>query len=74
MDEKELKEIEEMAWICPTMISDYTIDQRPIQLNIPQRMDIAFSYHHAGYRKVPEGAVVLSKDEYDGLVMNLPVI
>lgn len=37
-------------------------------------MTMAREIYNAGYRKIPDGAVVLTKDEYDGLVMGRPLI
>jgi hypothetical protein len=62
MTDKEM--IEEMAKFIPNDIVRYDGMPRGQHLYIEQKEEIAKELLKAGYRKIPEGSVVLSKEEY----------
>jgi hypothetical protein len=65
MTDKEM--IEEMAKFIPNDIVRYDGMPRGQHLYIEQKEEIAKELLNAGYRKIPEGSVVLSKEEYEKL-------
>ena len=66
MKDKE-KQIEEMGKVMPEKIKDPLDNSRYIIFGKSLRREIARIYYNAGYRKLPEDSVVLSKKEYERL-------
>ena len=64
MKDKE-KQIEEMGKVMPEKIKDPLDNSRYIIFGKSLRREIARIYYNAGYRKLPEGSVVLSREEYE---------
>ena len=63
------KEIEEMMLTVPQKIVAYDGNPAGQHLYGEQRQQIAEALYNAGYRKVPDGAVVLTKEECDSKVI-----
>lgn len=55
------KEIEEN--IIKDMVKIADLVNSPDDINPPESIDYACAYFNAGYRKVPEGSIVLSDEE-----------
>ena len=73
MKDKE-KQIEEMGKVMPEKIKDPLDNSRYIIFGKSLRREIARIYYNAGYRKLPEDSVVLSREKYEKLeekIMNL---
>ena len=66
MTDKE-KQIEEMGKVMPEKIKDPLDNSRYIIFGKSLRREIARIYYNAGYRKLPEDSVVLSKGAYESL-------
>ena len=66
MKDKE-KQIEEMGKVMPEKIKDPLDNSRYIIFGKSLRREIARIYYNAGYRKLPEDSVVLSKGAYESL-------
>lgn len=62
------QQIEENAKVIPEKIKDPLDNSRYIIFGKSLRREIARIYYNAGYRKLPEDSVVLSKEEYERLV------
>ena len=62
MKDKEI--IEEMGKIMPEKIKDPLDNSRYIIFGKSLRREIARIYYNAGYRKLPENSVVLSREEW----------
>ena len=62
MKDKE-KQIEEMGKVMPEKIKDPLDNSRYIIFGKSLRREIARIYYNAGYRKLPEDSVVLSREE-----------
>ncbi len=65
------KEIEEIMLTVPQKIVAYDGNPAGQHLYGEQRQEIAESLYNAGYRKLPEDSVVLSREEYDNLKLEL---
>lgn len=65
------KEIEEMILTVPQKIVAYDMNPKGQHLYGEQRQEIAEALYNAGYRKLPEDSVVLSREEYDNLKLEL---
>lgn len=65
------KEIEEMMLTVPQKIVAYDMNPKGQHLYGEQRQEIAEALYNAGYRKLPEDSVVLSREEYDNLKLEL---
>lgn len=61
------QQIEEMMLTVPQKIVAYDGNPAGQHLYGEQRQQIAETLYNAGYRKVPEDSVVLSKEEYEML-------
>lgn len=62
------KEIEEMMLTVPQKIIAYDGNPAGQHLYGEQRQEIAEALYNAGYRKLPEDSVVLSREEHEILV------
>lgn len=60
------EQIEEMGKIMPEKIKDPLDNSRYIIFGKSLRREIARIYYNAGYRKVPDGAVIIPAEERDG--------
>lgn len=70
MKDKE-KQIEEMEKVMPEKIKDPLDNSRYIIFGKSLRREIARIYYNAGYRKLPEDSVVLSREEYKRITKEL---
>ena len=61
------EQIEEMGKVMPEKIKDPLDNSRYIIFGKSLRREIARIYYNAGYRKLPEDSVVLSKGAYESL-------
>ena len=61
------EQIEEMGKVIPEKIKDPLDNSRYIIFGKSLRREIARIYYNAGYRKLPEDSVVLSREEYERL-------
>ena len=61
------EQIEEMGKVMPEKIKDPLDNRRYIIFGKSLRREIARIYYNAGYRKLPEDSVVLSREEYERL-------
>ena len=61
------EQIEEMGKVMPEKIKDPLDNSRYIIFGKSLRREIARIYYNAGYRKLPEDSVVLSREEYERL-------
>ena len=61
--ELKAKDIEEMVKVMPEKIKDPLDNSRYIIFGKSLRREIARIYYNAGYRKLPEDSVVLSREE-----------
>lgn len=61
------EQIEEMGKVMPEKIKDPLDNSRYIIFGKSLRHEIARIYYNAGYRKLPEDSVVLSREEYERL-------
>ena len=61
------EQIEEMGKVMPEKIKDPLDNSRYIIYGKSLRREIARIYYNAGYRKLSEDSVVLSKEEYEKL-------
>ena len=61
----EQRQIEENAKVIPEKIKDPLDNSRYIIFGKSLRREIARIYYDAGYRKVPDGAVILTPEERD---------
>lgn len=59
------EQIEEMAKVMPEKIKDPLDNSRYIIFGKSLRREIARIYYNAGYRKVPENAVIIPVEERD---------
>ena len=59
--------IEEMGKVIPEKIKDPLDNSRYIIFGKSLRREIARIYYNAGYQKIPEDSVVLSREEYEKL-------
>ena len=64
------EQIEEMGKVMPEKIKDPLDNSRYIIFGKSLRREIARIYYNAGYRKLPEDSVVLSREEYIDLSRN----
>ena len=64
---KEQRQFEEMVKVMPEKIKDPLDNSRYIIFGKSLRREIARIYYNAGYRKLPEDSVVLSRDNYNRL-------
>ena len=62
------EQIEEMGKVMPEKIKDPLDNSRYIIFGKSLRREIARIYYNAGYRKLPEDSVVLSREEYNLLI------
>ena len=62
------EQIEEMGKVMPEKIKDPLDNSRYIIFGKSLRREIARIYYNAGYRKLPENSVVLSKGAYESLL------
>lgn len=65
------EQIEEMGKVMPEKIKDPLDNSRYIIFGKSLRREIARIYYNAGYRKLPEDSVVLSKEEYKRITKEL---
>ena len=61
----EQEQIDEMGKVMPEKIKDPLDNSRYIIFGKSLRREIARIYYNAGYRKLPEDSVVLSREEYE---------
>lgn len=61
------QQIEEIAKVIPEKIKDPLDNSRYIIFGKSLRREIARVYYNAGYQKLPEDSVVLSRERYDYL-------
>ena len=67
MQEEKHKQIEEMGKVMPEKIKDPLDNSRYIIFGKSLRREIARIYYNAGYQKIPEDSVVLSREECEKL-------
>ena len=65
------EQIEEMGKVMPEKIKDPLDNSRYIIFGKSLRREIARIYYNAGYRKLPEDSVVLSREEYERITKEL---
>ena len=65
------EQIEEMGKVMPEKIKDPLDNNRYIIFGKSLRREIARIYYNAGYRKLPEDSVVLSREEYERITKEL---
>ena len=68
------EQIEEMGKVMPERIKDPLDNSRYIIFGKSLRREIARIYYNAGYRKLPEDSVVLSKGAYESLATKANVV
>lgn len=61
------QQIEENAKVIPEKIKDPLDNSRYIIFGKSLRREIARIYYNAGYRKLPEDSIILSRKEYEKL-------
>ena len=68
------QKIEEIMLTIPQKIVAYNGDPKGQHLYGEQRLQIAEVLYNAGYRKIPENAIVLTNKEYNTLLDNITVL
>ena len=67
------EQIKEMMLTVPQKIVAYDGNPAGQHLYGEQRQEIAEALYNAGYRKLPEDSVVLSREEYERLKLELAI-